>query len=400
MHKILSVLLLMTIYSLSYGQETISYLFNDCDFSDEASVYGAATGAVTPDCAACGPEGNSLFFNGNLDHIVFPSDLDTLLSSDFTLSFYFNIQPSTQLADIFSIRKECNFDSLLAVSYDPVENEVITTISRNISDYKIINAPLNESACWHRYTMTKNGLLYSVYLDNELVESFLADGDIIFSTGADMAFAQSPCLLSSEVRFRGWVDEFRIYRRALSPLELVNNYLYPDKIITRDTTIIAGASVDINVGASCQTDFAWEPALGLDDPDFLDPTASPEASTTYTLQVINPGNCVTTDSIRINVISEDDLNCENLLVPNAFTPNNDGLNDVYGISNLFIVDEVESFGVYDRWGNLMWEGRDKNATWDGSYDGNTVMPGTYVYKIRYICQDKEFLAIDNFTVLR
>lgn len=400
MHRLLGIILLVCTFYALQGQEVVSYPFNDCNFADEGGIYGPASGAITPDCEACGPEGDGLFFNGNLDHLVFPEALDTLLYTDFTLSFYFNLQATSQLTDLFSIRKECNFDSLLAVSYDPVENEIITTLSRNISDYKIINAPLREDACWHRYTLTKNGLLYSVYLDNVLIESFIADGDIIFSQAADMAFAQSPCLLSSEVRFRGWIDDFKIYRRALSSLELTNNYLYPDRIITRDTTITQGSSVSIQVGASCQTDFVWEPEAGLDDANYLDPIATPVVSTTYTLRIINPGNCVTSDSIRINVINEEDLECENLLIPNAFTPNNDGLNDRYGISNLFIVDEVTSFGIYDRWGNLLWEGMDKDATWDGSYDGNTVTPGIYMYKIRYFCRDKEYLAIDNFTVLR
>ncbi len=67
-----------------------------------------------------------------------------------------------------------------------------------------------------------------------------------------------------------------------------------------------------------------------------------------------------------------------LFIPNVFTPNGDGLNDAFfpitiGMENIAI-------RIYDRWGNLIWEGKD-NQQWDGSYNGNPVPEGVYVYVV-------------------
>ena len=94
------------------------------------------------------------------------------------------------------------------------------------------------------------------------------------------------------------------------------------------------------------------------------------------------------------------MECENLLLPNAFTPNGDLLNDRYGISNLFLIQSMEYFEIYDRWGAKMWETNQKNDTWDGAFKGNAVNAGMYMYKVKYTCRDQEYVKVDNFSVLR
>jgi gliding motility-associated-like protein len=114
----------------------------------------------------------------------------------------------------------------------------------------------------------------------------------------------------------------------------------------------------------------------------------------------NDGNCNTTDQITINVIDPNDLDCANLLLPNAFTPNNDQLNDRFGISSKFLIDELEYFEIYDRWGGKMWTATSKTDTWDGSFNGQSVNTGMYIYKVKYTCTGQEFVKVDNFSVIR
>lgn len=97
------------------------------------------------------------------------------------------------------------------------------------------------------------------------------------------------------------------------------------------------------------------------------------------------------DSISIYIQDKDKLDCKKLLLPNSFSPNGDDLNDNYGISNKFIIDELKSFEIFDRWGTRVFQTFDPNATWDGIYRNEKVNPDKFVYKVKYICKGEEHL---------
>ena len=118
------------------------------------------------------------------------------------------------------------------------------------------------------------------------------------------------------------------------------------------------------------------------DVSALSPLATPIESTTYRVSY-NNGTCTSTDTVRIFVADKDKLDCDNLLLPKAFTPNNDGLNDRYGISNVFLIDTMEYFEIYDRWGAKVWETREAAEQWDGTLKGEPLNSGMYLYKIKY-----------------
>ncbi|MBL4624772.1 MAG: gliding motility-associated C-terminal domain-containing protein [Flavobacteriales bacterium] len=68
-----------------------------------------------------------------------------------------------------------------------------------------------------------------------------------------------------------------------------------------------------------------------------------------------------------------------LYVPNAFTPNEDGLNDSFGALGYGV--KKYYLGIYNRWGELIFESHNINKQWNGTYEGKKVLPGTYVYNI-------------------
>ena len=100
------------------------------------------------------------------------------------------------------------------------------------------------------------------------------------------------------------------------------------------------------------------------------------------------------------------LDCEEVFLPKAFTPNGDGLNDTYGISNPFAIQQLISFEIFDRWGGLAYSAthlmpNDLRSGWDGTIEGKPAWPGTYVYKIVVELEDgkmKEFLG--SFMLMR
>jgi gliding motility-associated-like protein len=79
----------------------------------------------------------------------------------------------------------------------------------------------------------------------------------------------------------------------------------------------------------------------------------------------------------------EEIDCDlNVYMPNAFSPNNDGINDLFGpgISSNYPINQYE-FLIYDRWGNLLFESTNPSATWDGYVSGQQLPPGTYVWTL-------------------
>jgi gliding motility-associated-like protein len=122
-------------------------------------------------------------------------------------------------------------------------------------------------------------------------------------------------------------------------------------------------------------DIEWIPSAGLTDDEIAQPTANPLETTTYQLIVSN-GDCVSSDEVQ--VISD----CSGIIVPNVFTPNNDGDNDTFEI----VVTGEKDFelSIYNRHGQLVFESNDPANQWRGEFNGNPVPEGTYYYVLRVV----------------
>ena len=70
-------------------------------------------------------------------------------------------------------------------------------------------------------------------------------------------------------------------------------------------------------------------------------------------------------------------------MPNAFTPNGDGLNEIFRIPPA-TTQKIKSFSVFDRWGELVFRTTDSGAGWDGTFNGQKQPPGTYIWQIQYL----------------
>ncbi len=160
--------------------------------------------------------------------------------------------------------------------------------------------------------------------------------------------------------------------------------IHPEIFVTicEDTTICNGSSIVLH--ASGGTVYSWHPGNSLNDSYSSDPVASPDTSTTYYVTV-SDGKCISTDSIRVSVDDRFALH-----IPNSFTPNNDGLNDIFKINSAMVV--VSFYGqIFNRWGSLIYEWSDAESGWDGKYKDKVVPEGVYVYVIKSegLCGRKE-----------
>ncbi len=140
-----------------------------------------------------------------------------------------------------------------------------------------------------------------------------------------------------------------------------------------DDVITWGSSTQLNASGS-GTNFSWSPADSLSCTNCSNPIASPTATTTYVLTLTDANGCTATDSVTIVVDGS-------LYVPNTFTPNGDGINDMF----FAFGQEIETFEmwIFNRWGELIFTCDDLSIGWDGTYQGDVVQIDTYVWRIKY-----------------
>lgn len=139
-----------------------------------------------------------------------------------------------------------------------------------------------------------------------------------------------------------------------------------------DVTIALGNSVVLNGNGG--VNYSWAPSTGLSCSNCQNPTASPTSTTTYTLTVTDANGCTSTDDITVFV----DF-IMGWFVPDAFSPNGDGTNDVLFVrGNGFRQFE---FRLYDRWGQVVFSTTDLAIGWDGTVAGKAVNEGVFVYTL-------------------
>jgi gliding motility-associated-like protein len=156
-------------------------------------------------------------------------------------------------------------------------------------------------------------------------------------------------------------------------------------IVNQLPPVKADKSIDIDCSndhsqlnaAGAQT-YIWSPVSSLDNPFVSNPVATPASSTLYIVKGTDASGCFNYDSIMVNVLL---TNASGYNMPNAFTPNNDGVNDCYGIRLWGMIQQLE-FSIYNRWGERIFFTTNPNACWNGIYKGVMQQSGVYVYMIK------------------
>lgn len=118
---------------------------------------------------------------------------------------------------------------------------------------------------------------------------------------------------------------------------------------------------------------------------------------TYTLQVIDANNC----EAKIKYTIVDKICCEELYIPNAFSPNGDFKNDEFKIINTAGID-LKEFIIYSRWGDIAFKSQNIYDSWDGNIKGTEAEVGTYFYMIKYTCLStgKDYIIKGDVTLVR
>lgn len=118
---------------------------------------------------------------------------------------------------------------------------------------------------------------------------------------------------------------------------------------------------------------------------------------TYTVNIVDANQCNTQTAITLT----ERICCDELLIPNAFSPNGDGKNDEFKFLKTDGVN-LKSFIIYDRFGGIAFKSQNINDSWDGKTKGIEAAIGTYYYLIKYVCMGsgKEHTIWGDVTLVR
>jgi gliding motility-associated-like protein len=143
----------------------------------------------------------------------------------------------------------------------------------------------------------------------------------------------------------------------------------PDKKITEGQTVLLNGTAGGDTSS-----YFWTPPQFISNTTILTPLVNPANDITYTLHVLSGDGCGTaTDDVFVRVFKK-------IEVPNAFSPNGDGINDVWNINELVTYPESET-QVFNRYGQLVFQSKGYSKPWDGRYNGKPLPVGTYYYTI-------------------
>ncbi len=141
-----------------------------------------------------------------------------------------------------------------------------------------------------------------------------------------------------------------------------------------DTTIFQGERAQLS--SSEGLSYLWSPSTGLSHPESQFTEAAPEESTTYTMTLTDANGCKSSRDLTVTVLELLDI-----FLPNAFSPNGDGNNDVL-IPISRGLAQLDEFSIYNRWGEMLFSTTRLEEGWDGTYLGVEQEVGTYLAVLR------------------
>ena len=167
-----------------------------------------------------------------------------------------------------------------------------------------------------------------------------------------------------------------------------------------DKTINVGQTVELKPSVSADASTViWTPTQSIVQYNLPNITVKPRETTEYTIEARNAGGCKTSDRVTIFVI----CNGANIFIPNTFSPNGDGANDIFYPrgSGLF---SIKTLRIFSRWGEVMYEKSDFNpndisAGWNGTFKGLKLTPDVYVYTIDIVCDNSAVLTLKGNVAL-
>jgi gliding motility-associated-like protein len=174
----------------------------------------------------------------------------------------------------------------------------------------------------------------------------------------------------------------------------VNVHGYPTVKASEDKTVMLGTPVLLEATYSADvTEVRWSPTENFTRFDSNSVLVKPVINTEYTVKVKNIAGCSASDRVSVFVL----CNQKNVFVPNLFSPNNDGVNDVFFPRGTGLL-KIHTLRIFNRWGETVFEKKGFNANdpssgWDGTYKGTRLTSDVFVYTLDLVCENNAVMSL-------
>ena len=242
------------------------------------------------------------------------------------------------------------------------------TITLNVLHKPIVSAGADTAICYNSYATLLGS---ATNLSGTVNYLWLPAGDILNPTSATTIVRPKNSKVNSYTLqvSDNYGCNFKVY-------DQVNITMRPPVPAFAGNDTVASVGIPLQLYGNGGVKYLWSPANVLDNPLKQNPVANLTDDIKFNLIVRDTLGCIGTSTVSVKVYKG-----TNYFLPNAFTPNGDGLNDVFraiapGIQATYY------FRIFNRWGRLMFESRDARKGWDGTYLGQPQPADVYVWIIK------------------
>lgn len=177
--------------------------------------------------------------------------------------------------------------------------------------------------------------------------------------------------------------------------DTVEIYVYPNVNLDAgtDQVIQLGQSAQLNALPTGLISYVWTPDNTLNNPNIVNPVATPDKTTTYYINILDQYGCIFIDSVNVRVLNV------NYQFPSGFTPNGDGINDIA----YFVSRDITNFTlrIFNRWGEKVFETSSFKEGWNGIYKGKPLDQDTYTWYLKgKDAENKEVFDEGNIVLYR
>lgn len=163
-------------------------------------------------------------------------------------------------------------------------------------------------------------------------------------------------------------------------------------------TINAGEQVQLTATQNQNYLYNWQPANLVSSNNIYNPSSSPLENTLYTIFVSDRNNCKNKDTVSV-LVNNAICDKSNIFIPNAFSPNNDGNNDVFRVRSIPLKSYL--LIIYNRWGNKVFESTNSAESWNGSFKNQPQPMDAYGYYFEGEClQGEKIILKGNISLLK
>lgn len=193
-------------------------------------------------------------------------------------------------------------------------------------------------------------------------------------------------------------DKFNCFSKTMEVP--VSVFPVPEVNAGEDITLNIGGSVKLTPKFSSDvTEVFWSPTEQVMRSEYPSITVKPKETTVYTVDVYNPGKCHAKDEVKVTVTCDGN----NVFIPNTFSPNGDGMNDVFYPRGTGLF-RIKSMKIYNRWGQMVFQKNDLNANdinagWRGNFGEQPLNSDVFVYVIELICDNNTSMILKGDVTL-